>query len=320
MSAFSVNQTTQLYVVTSSNTATAKKTSDGKSFYITYEGVGGKTRTDLIPADQILDIKQTDNSYTEKGQAYTINLNGDINSGAPISGQDYIIRMIFGNYEGISDEQVYIKEAMVHAYAGMNAATFYQKLAVSILLNFKREAFKLVQVLLGNKEAVEVKTINGVLTPVDASGAAVAGAAITIKTIFDTSVYRRGIRKVLAPTLTVTAAPVLFEGGEVAGLTIAKSTSVNTLTNGYKFADMEWFFLGERGDQYRNAMWPHNNDVEYLVDPTKKYHSLAIHYAYIGANESVQKSEKDIILIAETAAPLTAIKGVLQPEASATQG
>ncbi len=55
--------------------------------------------------------------------------------------------------------------------------------------------------------------------------------------------------------------------------------------------------VGERGDQYRKIGWPNNIDTTYLVDPTVKYNVIDIHYAYVGSNESVQKSEKTITLV-----------------------
>jgi hypothetical protein len=37
-----------------------------------------------------------------------------------------------------------------------------------------------------------------------------------------------------------------------------------------------------------------------MVDPAKTYDTVAIHFAYVGSNESVQKSEKDITLLVPT--------------------
>ena len=64
-------------------------------------------------------------------------------------------------------------------------------------------------------------------------------------------------------------------------------------------ADYEYFYMGERGDQYRMVNWPDYIPTKYLVDPTLEYgyDTVAIHYAYTGANHSVQKSEKDITFI-----------------------
>ena len=43
--------------------------------------------------------------------------------------------------------------------------------------------------------------------------------------------------------------------------------------------------------------YPNNLITEYLVDPTLEYNTIDIHYAYVGSNESVQKSEKDITIV-----------------------
>lgn len=43
--------------------------------------------------------------------------------------------------------------------------------------------------------------------------------------------------------------------------------------------------------------WPNYVPTKYLVDPTKEYDTIAIHFAYTGANHSVQMSEKDITIL-----------------------
>ena len=55
--------------------------------------------------------------------------------------------------------------------------------------------------------------------------------------------------------------------------------------------------MGERGDHYRNINWPYVIETTYLVEPEDEYSVLDIHYAYVGSNENVQKSERDITLV-----------------------
>ena len=64
-------------------------------------------------------------------------------------------------------------------------------------------------------------------------------------------------------------------------------------------ADYEYFYMGERADQYRMVNWPDYIPTTYMVDPTWQYgyDTVGVHYAYVGANHSVQKSEKDITFI-----------------------
>ena len=69
------------------------------------------------------------------------------------------------------------------------------------------------------------------------------------------------------------------------------------IDNGHNIADLEYFCMGERGDQYRGMCWPYNIHTKYLVDPNKKYNTIDIHYAYVGDGVSVQKSEKDITIV-----------------------
>jgi hypothetical protein len=47
------------------------------------------------------------------------------------------------------------------------------------------------------------------------------------------------------------------------------------------------------------------------VDETKTYDVIDIHYAYVGSNESVQKSEKTLTIVGETA-DLADIKSAIQ--------
>jgi hypothetical protein len=65
--------------------------------------------------------------------------------------------------------------------------------------------------------------------------------------------------------------------------------------------------MGERGDVYRGVGFPNNFNTTYLVDPSKAYHTLDIHYAYVGSNEAVQKSEKDITIVCADKAELNKV-------------
>jgi hypothetical protein len=81
--------------------------------------------------------------------------------------------------------------------------------------------------------------------------------------------------------------------GEVTDLT---SSNTNYVGNGKKIADMEWFYMGERGDQYRMMGYPNYVPTEYMADPTKEYSTINIHFNFQGEGISIQKSEKDICI------------------------
>ena len=89
------------------------------------------------------------------------------------------------------------------------------------------------------------------------------------------------------------------------------------LPEGQKIADLEYFCMGERGDQYRNAGWPNVIQTKYLVDPTAEYDLYTIHYAYVGEGTHQEKSEKDIqfaVLKSASSAFKTKLNAVLPTE------
>ena len=89
----------------------------------------------------------------------------------------------------------------------------------------------------------------------------------------------------------------MLDGDERIWGKVEKAESLAKVENGKIIADLEYFCMGERGDQYRNIGWPNVIKTKYLVDPEKKYNTIDIHYAYVGDGVSVQKSEKDITIV-----------------------
>lgn len=81
--------------------------------------------------------------------------------------------------------------------------------------------------------------------------------------------------------------------GEVTDTTASNS---NYVGNGMKIADMEYFYLGERGDQYRMMGYPNVINTEYLAESNKEYSTINIHFYFQGEGISIQKSEKDICI------------------------
>ena len=90
-------------------------------------------------------------------------------------------------------------------------------------------------------------------------------------------------------------------GVEVDAFTIAKPTYTPEAKNGHIVVDQEIFYMGERGDQYRQVGWPKNIDTMYLAKADTDYCAIDIHYAFVDSNEGVQKSEKDIYIVGEKA-------------------
>ena len=51
---------------------------------------------------------------------------------APVAGQNYILRLAFRQYIGLSEEDQYFKYGEVIARSGMTASDFYKKMAISL--------------------------------------------------------------------------------------------------------------------------------------------------------------------------------------------
>lgn len=68
--------------------------------------------------------------------------------------------------------------------------------------------------------------------------------------------------------------------------------------SGYKLAELEYFCMGERGDQYRMVGYPNHIVTKYNIVPTEKYDVIDIMYYYTDNKEGVQRSEKVITVAA----------------------
>lgn len=325
MATFSTNQVRQLYVVKGlENSQTPASNDTGfiavvndtakNHLYFEYNGADNLMRSDLIDIKNILYAKATDaDAMAHELKSVTVTLDTNVNGGAPVAGQDYILRIAFRQYVGMSDEDQYFKYGMVHAYAGMNADEFYKALALSIAKNFSREVVPLIKIEV-HSSATKSKggfDSNGymVVTPTTKyngkSNATnpyyVTGALVTdIDSIRITEVeqpWRLGVMAQTPVYFTVQPTTVLVSGDERIWGTVTDNENAGTIDNGKKIADLEYFCMGERGDIYRGVGFPNNIPTTYLVDPTVKYNVIDIHYAYVGSNESVQKSEKTITLV-----------------------
>ena len=294
---FTENQATLVYVAKALKTDFAslkdagdilvKATPDKQAIYFQHKGVADISRSDLIEVKNIISANATAAKDMEKKlKNATVTLDSSVNGGKPITGQDYVLRLIFNGYIGISPEDSqYWKYGVVHATNGMSASDFYKKMALSIAKNMSREAVQFIKVFLGDTE-VTPRTKEDKLTG--------TYTGVTIKEVAPD--WIRGTKQEKIVRLTAEPTTVNDGTSDVVWGTV-KYSDGDTLKNGKEIADMEYFFAGEKGDQYRLINWPDYVPTEYLVDPTQEYDVIDIHYSYVGSNESVQKSEKDIKLI-----------------------
>lgn len=290
----STNQVTQFFVV--EKTAVLKEIKDPKGTAITgYQiVVDGTDTTDVIPAKQVLGVNfasADSNSENMFRKILRVKLSSAVNEGNPVAGQDYILSLKFRGH--IGEEDTIEKVAMAHATATDTAATLLQKLAKSLIDNAAVEFTPLYEIhAIGSEDVLtDVSTIT-------ADGFVIVEAK---------PYWRLGTFQETLAKIEVATRPIIVAGDEEdAWLDSYKfvadtdSTYSSLISNTHKVADMEYFYKGERGvTAFKNAPYDAQMPVDLKVDANHAagYDILTIHYAYVGANASNQKSEKDIILV-----------------------
>lgn len=305
MAAFSVHQVRQLYVANAykENLAALKDAGDitvvkeakGSAIYFQYMGaLLDKMRSDLIKIENITSLTATKaEDIAPKLKGYTLALDPNVNGGQPVAGQDYILRLAFREYIGMSEADQYFKYGMVHAFSGLNASDFYKKMAHSLVINLSKDVTALVDVYLyDGSDETKVEAMSW-----EAFDKAYTGTYTAIRFVEAVQPWHLGTMPQAVIPFEVQPVNVLVDGDQrIWGEVKAYDPQVS-LPEGQLIADLEYFCMGERGDQYRNMGWPNVIPTKYLVDPSKKYDVLNIHYFYQGDGISVQKSEKDIQIV-----------------------
>jgi hypothetical protein len=337
MNIFTANQVNQVYVLKSDSTVVANldannqitkannlgsvglgKTADGKSIYFKHLGAGGLVRSDLIEIANIIDIKATPASAMARSlMSAKVTLNAEaLNNSKPIAGEDFVLRIKFQNPIGMSPENQYWKYGVVHATASMTASEFYLKMASSIAKNMSREAVQLVKVyvtyssskteITAASDVTNTTTFNQTYTGIQIEEVEqdwILGIKQQKPVLFtvEPTWVNNGTDEVVWGDVIYSDKRKTTGGASPANSIIASGqpATAGAVVNSKLMADYEYFYMGERGDQYRMVNWPNYVPTTYLVDANWQYgyDTVAIHYAYVGANHSVQKSEKDITFV-----------------------
>ena len=331
MANFSVNQSRHLYVISGYNATVndasavgtigaVKAIEDirGKEVMFKYKGVESVLPSDFIQIQNIGYAKAVPASdMITVMKKVEIALDPNVNEGNPYSGQDYVLSINFKNFFSSGDASQYFKDAAVHATASMTASDFYTAMVNSLNSAFSREpgATKTTNPYL--KFSTKAKGGSGT----DADDA----VAIVIEELpqewaLGTKKARRIMFDVFCSTIYADGDDVIW--GTVTDATPAKGSAVvgtNAVGNGQQIADLEWFCMGERGDQYRNVGWPNVIPTKYLVDPTQQYHVLELHFAFTDTGVNSYRTEKEITIVAPaTSAGKTALNSFIGALNSAT--
>lgn len=309
MAVFSINQVRQLYVAKALKGSTATLITAGDivpkadtaktTLYFQSMSPTGIVASDKIDIKNVISAKATaSKNLAHKLVRYSITLDADV-SATPVAGQNYILRLAFRQYIGLSEEDQYFKYGEVIARSGMTASDFYKKMAISLAKNLenKTESTPLVNIYLNSASS-------------DGNETDVPVTATTKESDLNEGNYDKIIIEEAEQPWVLGMMPQAFIPFTPQFLTITVDgedrlwgvatvvTPKKTVPDGHLIADLEYFCMGARGDIYRGMGYPNIIKTTCLVDPSAVYDVLDIHYFYTGSNESVQKSEKTITLVA----------------------
>ena len=290
------------------------------SMYLVYKDTEDNLTSDIIDLKNLLYVKSTKAAdMARKLNSQSVTLNED-----PISGQDYVLNVEVRNCVALGDDSTHIKFGAVHAVKGMTKSDFYKAMALNLAKNFSREVSPILNVSLnkynstGTTNTKVAVLVNGKMQNLAALTSTETYTSIIIDEVEQP--WRRGVAQVEPVNFNTTCGTVLVDGDDVIWGTVEKEEG-DPVNNGKQIADMEWFYHGTRGDIYREATYPDNFDFKPLVDETKAYSTLDIHFAYVGPGVEVAKSERTITVVCADAAELnkliTAIKTATGVDAGA---
>ena len=276
----SINQVRHFYVMPEGATVVksdeALKAAKEGSIYVVnkngtlvfkYKSPGGLESSDVIKVDNVLYAVNT------PATAMAVNLKGTKVTLAsnPIAGQEYIVKVLFRNYAGAGDDTITVKYGMAVASKTETKESLATKLKDSLVKNLK----DLVPLASVTSDASSV-TITEVEQP-----------------------WEAGVKPFAIMPFEVSVMAITEEGVETTEWATLSDVEGAIVYNDKKIADMEWFHTGARGDMYRGFGYPYGVKTKLLATSTETgYDTLDIHYAYVGPNEGVQKSEKTITIAA----------------------
>jgi hypothetical protein len=299
--------------------ATLKVDTAKNAMYLVYKDTEDNLTSDIIDLKNLLYVKSTKAAdMARKLNSQSVTLNED-----PISGQDYVLNVEVRNFVALGDDSTHIKFGAVHAVKGMTKSDFYKAMALNLAKNLSREVSPILNVLLTKNDTTDGESevpvlVNGKMQILAELKATESYTDIIIDEVEQP--WRRGVAQVEPVNFNTTCGTVLVDGDDVIWGTVEKEEG-DLVNNGKQIADMEWFYHGTRGDIYREATYPDNFDFKPLVDETKAYSTLDIHFAYVGPGVEVAKSERTITVVCADAAELnkliTAIKTATGVDAGA---
>ena len=306
--------------ITAVGDATLKVDTAKNLMYLVYKDTEDTLTSDIINIKNLLYVKSNKaTDMARKLNSQSVTLKAD-----PVSGQDYVLNIEVRSFVALGDDSTHIKFGAVHAVKDMTKSDFYKAMAVNLAKNLSREPSPILNVSLTKHDTAASGTDTKVAVLVN-------GKMQNLATLKSTESYtniiideveqpwRRGVAQVEPVNFNTTCGTILMDGDDVIWGTVKKENG-STVNNGKQIADMEWFYHGTRGDIYREATYPDNFDFKPLVDETKAYHTLDIHFAYVGPGVEVAKSERTITVVCTDTTQMNSLITALKTATSVDAG
>lgn len=313
MALFSVNQNGQWFTVKGyqasalSNVGDIKINSDNqttksaaKKIWFEYKDAAGNKRSEVINranGGRITVVPAAVMAWTPNG--VTITFDGSVSD--PINGEVYGIYVNQRNYHALGDNEFMELGAEVRYGSKFNFDA-NSDLSISageaVVNNVRLLMVALQQAFIRNLGAD-----SDLYTVTVASSATTAGVITIMPKEQDWIQGTMQAERVNLDTQDVFLSNVTINTIERNDWAAIATTTGTPVVNTKDIADMEWFYLGEHGDQQRLVGYPYANAATikgsiYKVDPTNAYgyDLVIIHHNYVGNGTFVQKSEQDIMI------------------------
>lgn len=295
--AFSINQVRHLFVASDPKSANAAVTDlgdtsacgvAGQSLYFKHFGHGGVICSDKIAVENIL--------YAKLSAGANLNTplyKNTLTVSTAVAGQVYTVKILCEEFVGgVQDQRTVVASYTSADTTAANVAkglrvALRKALGFQVADSFSSEANSTAAGNIDNyKEALF--TVTGSSTSVVIS---------EVAPYWELGKFPAG-KVVRIPQNGVTLCDIISSGNPTnLWGSVAYAANGNAGDAMKKLADLEYFCLGARGDEYRGMGYPYNIETKGEVNPATDYDVIDIHYAYVGSNESVQKSEKDITIL-----------------------
>lgn len=297
--AFSINQVRHLFVASDPKAANGAVTDlgdtsacgvAGQVLYFKHFGHGGVICSDKIAVENILYAKLTAGSTLN-----TPLYKNTLTVSTARSGEVYTVKVYCQGYIGIGAQDTTVKVASFRATSN-TASDVAKGLRVALRAALGFQVADTIASEANSTAAGDIANYKEQLFTVTGTGAAVVISEVA--PYWELGRFPAG-HVIRVPKDGVYLDDINDANGNRINTwgTVVYAANGNAADAMKKLADLEYFCLGARGDEYRGMGYPYNIETKGEVNPATNYDVIDIHYAYVGSNESVQKSEKDITIL-----------------------